>query len=186
MRYIGDNRPSGRGRTWFSMIRDCLVRGRVPARLRVRAGQDPTSLISSPHDAFVVAEALLGSLRRRQVSDEFWQSLAVGPLSALLYAASARGNRAGIGWVDLAVDNLDADSRAPGWYQAAAICRAAGGTNSGDVLLARQLKDVVRGPLSSRQQASICYTMRAAIAPWLSRGAVNGIAAPRASEEVRW
>jgi hypothetical protein len=178
---IGDNRVCVHGRALLAMIHDRLRRRRVPARLRVRAGQDPTSLISSPHDAIVVAEGLLGSVPRRQVSDEFWQTVAAGPLSALLYAASPRGNRAGIGWVDLAVDNLDANSGAPGWYQAAEICRAAGAASSGDNLLARLIINHLRGPLSSRQQVSICYAMRAAIAPWLLRDPINGVAAPRAS-----
>src|ERR1700682_4834535 len=103
------NRARVHVRTRLSIMRDRLQRRRALAQLKVRAGEDPTTSITSPHDAIVIAEALLESVPRQQVCDGFWQTVAVRPLTALLYAASPQGNRGGIAWVDLALDNLDAN-----------------------------------------------------------------------------
>src|SRR6476469_8020680 len=84
-----------------------------------------------------------------------------------------QGTRGGIGWVNLAVDNVDADTRAPGWYQAAEICYAANHPAAA-VLAARAVRRA--GAMSSRQRFSICYTMREAIAPWLPCAA--GVSGP--------
>lgn len=176
-----DNRVWLHGRAVLGMIHDRLPRRTDAARLGVRVGQDPTASITSLHDATVIAEALLKPARRRD--DALWRTIALAPLTALLYAASRQGNRRGIGWVDLALDNVDADSAAPGWYQAAEICRAASTANSADPLLARL--NHLRGGWSSRQRASICDAMRAAISPWLPSDSISVIAAPRASSEAR-
>jgi hypothetical protein len=74
---------------------------------------DPTKLINTPDQAVTAANTMmqmsavgLGS-GVDQVSDAgIWESNTEGPLAAMLYAASPRGNGAGIGWVLLAVDNL--------------------------------------------------------------------------------
>jgi type IV secretion system protein VirD4 len=178
MRRMTDNRVWLHGRALLAMIHDRLPGRPEAARQGVRAGQDPTSSITSLHDAIVIAEALLKPVRRRD-DDALWRTIALPPLTALLYAASPEGNGGGIGWVDLALDNVDPDPAAPGWYQAAEIYCAAGAANSADPLLARL--NHLRGGWSNRQRASICYTMRAAIAPWLPRDPINGIAALRAS-----
>lgn len=39
---------------------------------------------TAPHDAVMVADALLESVPRQQVCDEFWQTAALRPLAALL------------------------------------------------------------------------------------------------------
>ncbi|HUO38752.1 MAG TPA: hypothetical protein VMU34_13335 [Mycobacterium sp.] len=134
-------------------------RRRQPARLA--AGQDPTSQITSPHQAVVVAQALLAGVARRHVEDEFWRAVAAGPLAALLYAAaptataevSAGSSRR---WTTPIPPPLDR-----GWYRAAEICRAAAAQRPAAMSLERYV--VRRGALSSRQQGAICSTMRAAI-----------------------
>ncbi|MDV3133332.1 hypothetical protein [Mycobacterium sp. 29Ha] len=124
-------------------------------------GADPTRTIESPADALRVAEALLGSVRRRQACERFWCTAAVGPLAALLYASSLHGERAGIGWVHRAVDNIYTDPTGPGWYHTNELCRA-----SADPAAAQLSRQVLRvASLSSRQRESIRVMMRAAIAP---------------------
>ena len=74
---------------------------------------DPTPLISTPDQAVTPANTMmqmsavgLGS-GIDQVSDAgIWESNTEAPLAAMLYAASPRGNNAGIEWVLLAVDNM--------------------------------------------------------------------------------
>lgn len=125
------------------------------------AGDDPIRMIASPSDAIRVAEALLESVPRRQPCDGFWCSAAVGPLAALLYASSMRGEGAGIEWVHRAVDNIYGDPAGPGWYQANELCRI-----TADPAAAQLARHVLRvASLSSRQRESIRVTMRAAIEP---------------------
>ena len=95
---------------------------------------DPTKLISTPDQAVTAANTMmqmsavgLGS-GVDQVSDAgIWESNTEGPLAAMLYAASPRGNDAGIEWVLLAVDNMRLAgpepqmSMEPGWQMAAEI-----------------------------------------------------------------
>lgn len=50
--------------------------------------------------------------------DAFWRATAVAPLTALVYAASTRGNGEGMPWVRAMVDRLSADGAA-GWHVAA-------------------------------------------------------------------
>ena len=79
---------------------------------------DPTKLISTPDQAVTAANTMmqmsavgLGS-GIDQVSDGgIWESNTEGPLAAMLYAASPRGNNAGIEWVLLAVDNMAMEDR---------------------------------------------------------------------------
>jgi hypothetical protein len=126
-----------------------------------RAGQDPTATIESAHDAVMFADSLLESVPRHQVCDEFWQTVALRPLAALLYAASRHGEQGGIGWVHRTVDNIYADAAAAGWYQAIEACRS-----TGDRAAAALAHDVLGVAwLSSRQRKSICVMMRAALAP---------------------
>ena len=54
---------------------------------------DPCSRVSSPAEAVEYAEALLSTSAKPGC--EFWAAAAVGPLAAMLYAASPRGNNGG-------------------------------------------------------------------------------------------
>jgi hypothetical protein len=122
-------------------------------------GQDVMTTIESPSDALWVADALLKSVPQQHICDEFWQTAAVGPLTALLYAASLHGEEGGIDWVQRAVNNIYSDATSPRWYQANELCRSIPGP--GAPALARELLRVAA--LSSRQRESICVMMRAAI-----------------------
>jgi hypothetical protein len=128
---------------------------------RWRGGEDPTRTIETPHDAVMVADALLESVPRQQVCDEFWQTAALRPLAAQLYASARRGEQGGIDWVHRAVDNIYADAAAAGWHQAIETCRS-----SGDPAAAALAHDVLgAASLSSRQRQSVCVMMHAALAP---------------------
>lgn len=136
---------------------------------------DPTALITTPDQAVTVANTMmqmsavgLGS-GIDQVSDGgIWEGNTEAPLSAMLYAASPRGNGKGIGWVLLATDNMEKDDKkpdTPGWHAAA--------------------REVVDLPLfynglmrtlamDLRMRDSIALTMRKAVSPWM-RLALRGI-----------
>lgn len=129
-------------------------------------GFDPTVLIDSPFEALTVAETImqtstvgLGS-GADQVSDGgIWESQAVGPLAAFLYAASPQCNGLGMQWVLTAVDNIDPEEfDSPGWAQAAARCRHY------PVLALRMMRIL---EMDARQRDSVTKTMRKAITPWL-------------------
>ena len=126
----------------------------------VRAAQDPTASIQAVPDALAVAESL-GSAPL--VCGAYWSAVSVRPLAALLYAAGPNGDGGGIGWVNLAVENVDTGTTTPGWDRAAEICGCA--DDPAGVWLARAVRGTAA--MSSRQRFSICYTMREAIAPWL-------------------
>ena len=122
---------------------------------------DPTHLVTTIADAMTVAGALLHTPRAGLDCDSIWTSAAEWPLSAMLYAASACGNGKGIGWVKLAVDNLEKDDNradAPGWYSAAEAV--------GDQPLFRDalLRTLDLNPV---QRESILMTMRDALWPWI-------------------
>ncbi|OMC13527.1 hypothetical protein A5736_23020 [Mycobacterium sp. SP-6446] len=133
----------------------------------VRLGYDPTVTTSTPHEALTVAETIMraATAARRwganQLRDEgIWESRAVGPLAALLYAASPAGNARGIEWVLRAVDNVNADcGDEPGWHQAVAICQSA------DVLALglRRMFEMT----DTQVRDSVAVAMRAALTPWL-------------------
>jgi type IV secretion system protein VirD4 len=140
---------------------------------------DPTALIRTPDQAVTAANTMmqmsavgLGS-GADQVSDAgIWESNTEGPLAAMLYAASPRGNNGGISWVLLAVDNLDLDggpgrqlSMEPSWRMAADIVR-------GKPLFRNALLRTLA--MDPRQRDSIALTMRKAVMPWM-RLALRGI-----------
>lgn len=140
---------------------------------------DPTVTIATPYEALTVAETImqmstvgLGS-GADQVSDAgIWESQAAGPLAAFLYAASPMGNSKGMGWVLMAVDNIDAeDFTSPGWQQAAALCRKF-------PVLAQGMVRILG--MDARQRDSVAITMRKAITPWLRTSLVDA-APPRGS-----
>ncbi|MBO0882251.1 MAG: type IV secretory system conjugative DNA transfer family protein, partial [Mycobacterium sp.] len=94
---------------------------------------DPTLTTGTPHEALAVAETIMqGTTLARgwgvnHVRDRgIWESRAIAPLGALLYAASPAGNSQGIEWVLRAVDNINLDyANEPGWHQADSICQGA-------------------------------------------------------------
>ncbi len=155
----------------------------VPAR-----SFDPTALISTPDQAVTAANTMmqmsavgLGS-GADSVSDAgIWESNTEGPLAAMLYAASPRGNGAGISWVLLAVDNLDADNRPgkqlsmdPSWLMAADIVAHK------PLFRNALLRTLAMDP---RQRDSIALTMRKAVMPWM-RLALRGIEHPVFDESL--
>ena len=132
---------------------------------------DPTKLIATPDQAVTAANTMmqmsavgLGS-RIDQVSDAgIWESNSEGPLAAMLWAASPRGNNQGIEWVLLAVDNMrrftpgEQMSLEPGWQMAAEIVR--------DMpLFYNALMRTL--DMDPRQRDSIALTMRKAVMPWM-------------------
>ena len=139
---------------------------------------DPTKLISTPDQAVTAANTMmqmsavgLGS-GIDQVSDGgIWESNTEGPLAAMLYAASPKGNNAGIEWVLLAVDNMHLEdpnsqmSLEPGWQMAADIV-------SNMPLFHNALMRTLF--MDHRQRDSIALTMRKAVMPWM-RLALRGI-----------
>ncbi|MBB3606429.1 type IV secretion system protein VirD4 [Mycolicibacterium sp. BK556] len=151
---------------------------------------DPTALIRTPDQAVTAANTMmqmsavgLGS-GADQVSDAgIWESNTEGPLAAMLYAASTRGNNGGIGWVLLAVDNLDLDAGArpgrqlsmePSWRAAADIVR-------GKPLFRNALLRTLA--MDSRQRDSIALTMRKAVMPWM-RLTLRGVEHPAFDESL--
>jgi hypothetical protein len=59
---------------------------------------DPCSRVTSSAEAVEYAEALLKTAAAKP-GCEFWAAAAVGPLAAMLYAASPHGNNKGAGWL---------------------------------------------------------------------------------------
>jgi TraM recognition site of TraD and TraG len=89
-----------------------------------------------------------------------WELRAVGPLGALLYAASPAGNSQGIEWVLRAVDNFNPEcTNEPGWHQAVSICQ-------GVEVLALGLRRILE-MADSHLRDSVAAAMRAALTPWL-------------------
>jgi hypothetical protein len=133
----------------------------------VRFGYDPTVAAGTPQEALAVAETIMqGTTLARgwganHVRDRgIWESWAVAPLAALLYAASPAGNSQGIEWVLRAVDNINPDSTdEPGWHQAVSICQSvevlALGLRRSLEMADPQLRDAV------------AVALRAALTPWL-------------------
>jgi type IV secretion system protein VirD4 len=122
---------------------------------------DPTKRLTTPADALTIAGALLDSPRAGCDCGSIWSSVAGVPLAAMLYAASACGNGKGIGWVVLAVDNLQEDDRdcaAPGWRSVARYV-------AGHPLFRNALLRTV--DMDRRQRDSIVMTMRDALSPWM-------------------
>lgn len=161
---------SHRGQNVLAPLRRWVQRRARRPESALRAAQDPTASIQAVPDALAVAESLLGSAPL--VCGAYWGAVTVRPLAALLYAAGPNGDGGGIGWVNLAVENVDTGTTTPGWDRAAEICGCA------DDPAAAGLARAVRGAaaMSSRQRFSICYTMREAIAPWLPHTA--GVSRP--------
>jgi hypothetical protein len=130
-------------------------------------GYDPTVTTCTPHEALTVAETIMQAAtvaRWRgaiQVRDRgIWESGAVGPLAALLYAASSAGNRQGIEWVLRAVDNINPDcADEPGWHQAVSICHRV-------EVLALGLRRILEME-EPRPRDSVAVAMRAALTAWL-------------------
>jgi len=135
---------------------------------------DPTKLITTPDQAVTAANTMmqmsavgLGS-GVDQVSDGgIWESNTEGPLAAMLFAASPKGNNQGIEWVLLAVDNMQIEkdtngnvqpAQHPGWQQAAEIVKD-------KALFQNALLRTL--DMDPRQRDSIALTMRKAVTPWM-------------------
>jgi type IV secretion system protein VirD4 len=133
---------------------------------------DPTVTADTPQEALAVAETIMqaATLARgwgvNHVRDRgIWELRAIGPLGALLYAASPAGNSQGIEWVLRAVDNMNPDcTDEPGWQQAVSICQ-------GVEALALGLRRILEmGDPHLRD--SVAVAMRAALTPWLHTAAL--------------
>ena len=148
---------------------------------------DPTKLISTPDQAVTAANTMMQmsavglGTGVDQVSDAgIWESNTEGPLAAMLYAASPRGNDAGIEWVLLAVDNLSMTKPGkqiktdPGWYNAAQIVK------DRPLLYNALMRTLDMDP---KQRDSIALTMRKAVMPWM-RLALRGKTYPAFHEVV--
>jgi Type IV secretory system Conjugative DNA transfer len=128
---------------------------------------DPTVTTGTPQEALTVAETILQATTvargwgANQVRDRaIWESRAVGPLAALLYAASPAGNRQGIEWVLRAVDNINPDcGNEPGWQQAVSICHSV-------EIFALGLRRILEME-EHRLRDSVAVAMRTALTPWL-------------------
>jgi len=114
---------SHRGQNVLAPLRRCVQRRVRRPESAVRAARDPTASIQAVPDALAVAEALLGSAPL--VCGAYWGAVTVRPLAALLYAAGPNRDGGGIGWVNLAVENVDMGTTTPGWGRAAEICGCA-------------------------------------------------------------
>lgn len=132
-----------------------------------RFAYDPTVTTYTPHEALTVAETIMqaATLGRgwgaNHIRDRgIWESRAVGPLGALLYAASPAGNSQGIAWVLRAVDNMNPDcTNEPGWHEAVSICQQV------EVLALGLRRILEMGDAHLRD--SVAAAMRAALTPWL-------------------
>jgi hypothetical protein len=143
---------------------------------------DPTRLIRTPDQAVTAANTMMQMSAVGlgpgidQVSDAgIWEANTEGPLAAMLYAASPRGNGAGIEWVLLAVDNMRIGRQLtiePGWQMAAEIVR--------DRPLFHNALMRTLG-MDPKQRHSIALTMRKAVMPWM-RLALRGIEHPAFDE----
>jgi TraM recognition site of TraD and TraG len=128
---------------------------------------DPTVMTCTPHEALTVAESIMQAATvtrgwgANHVCDRgVWESRAVGPMGALLYAASPAGNGQGIEWVLRAVDNTNPEcSNEPGWHQAVSICHSV-------EILALGLRRILE-IAEPRVRDSVAVAMRAALTPWL-------------------
>jgi type IV secretion system protein VirD4 len=128
---------------------------------------DPTLTTCTPHEALAVAETIMqGTTLARgwgvnHVRDRgIWESRAIAPLGALLYAASPAGNSQGIEWVLRAVDNIDLDcANEPGWHQANSNCQGA-------EVLALGLRRLLE-MADPQLRDAVAVAMRAALTPWL-------------------
>jgi hypothetical protein len=143
---------------------------------------DPTVTACTPHEALAVAETIMqaATLARgwgaNHVRDRgIWELRAVGPLGALLYAASPAGNSQGIEWVLRAVDNINPDcTNEPGWQQAVSICQ-------GVEVLALGLRRILETG-DPHLRDSVAMVMRAALNPWLHTTPAVGAPATEAAE----
>jgi hypothetical protein len=128
---------------------------------------DPTVTTCTPHEALAVAETIMqGTTLTRgwganHVRDRgIWESRAVTPLAALLYAASPAGNSQGIEWVLRAADNISPDfTNEPGWHQAVSICQ-------GVEVLALGLRRMLEMEDAELRDA-VAVALRTALTPWL-------------------
>jgi hypothetical protein len=132
-----------------------------------QVGYDPTVMTSTPQDALAVAETIMQMVMLTRGWDAnhsrergIGEYRAVGPLGALLYAASSAGNGRGIEWVLRAADNVNPDSSdEPGWRQAVSIC--------GPVeMLALGLRRILEME-EPRARHSVALAIRVALTPWL-------------------
>lgn len=132
-----------------------------------RYGYDPTVTTCTPQEALTVAETIMqaATLTRGWGANQvrecgIWESGAVGPLAALLYAASPAGNRGGVQWILRAVDNINPDcGNEPGWQQAVSICQRV-------EVLASGLRRILE-MAEPRIRESVAIAMRVALTPWL-------------------
>ena len=120
---------------------------------------DPCSRVTSSAEAVEYAEALLKTAAARP-GCEFWAVAAVGPLAAMLYAASPRGNNNGVRWLVAAAGNtqLALADTAQGWGSATPYL-------VGQPVLGNALRRARE--LCQRQRDSLVMTMRDALSPWM-------------------
>ncbi|OBG75824.1 MULTISPECIES: hypothetical protein [unclassified Mycobacterium] len=126
--------------------------------------------MTSPADAFECAEALLHA--RTKPGGDIWAAQAVGPLAAMLYAASPCGNNEGIRWLMRATATLPdpapdhtarvraAWSWRPSWHGAIAHLGQ-------EPVLSTALRRALE--MDPRQRESLLMTMRDALSPWARR-----------------
>ena len=133
---------SHRGQNVLAPLRRWVQRRVRRPESAVRAARDPTASIQAVPDALAVAESLLGSAPL--VCGAYWSAVTVRPLAALLDAAGPNGDGGGIGWVNLAVENVDTGTTTPGWDRAAEIgLRRRSGRRLAGACGARRRRDVV-------------------------------------------
>lgn len=140
---------------------------------------DPTALITTPDQAVTAANTMMAmssvGLGADKVADSgIWESNSEAPLAGMLYAASPKGNRLGMDWVLLAVDNMtkpeegQAIPTEPGWVRAAEIVKD-------KPLFYNALMRTL--DMDPKQRDSIALTMRKAVMPWM-RLSLRGINDP--------
>jgi len=170
-----------------------------PAEVR-QLVTDPTSSITTAHEALTVAETMLAtsgvgfggvSAGSSVGAGGLWELNAAPMLAALLYAAGPEGDGGGMPWVLAAVQNFgdgmgldeEADQAAamivtnvPSWRRAYVLCP--------HPLLAEPLLAVLQ--MEGRLRDSLKLTVTKAVAPWVRLGLSAAAAeAPDALEEMR-
>lgn len=152
---------------------------------------DPTKLISTPDQAFTIANTMMAMSAvgmgsgADQVSDAgIWESNSETPLAAMLYAASPPGrnqrggNGGGIDWILHAVNNTKVTPTNqtiptdPGWEAAAEIVKRL-------PLFSEALKATLQ--MDPKQRDSIALTVRKAVMPWM-RLSMRGVSYPSFDE----
>lgn len=127
---------------------------------------DPCARVTSPAEAVEYAQAPLTT--SAGPGCEFWAETAVGPLAAMLYAASPRGNNEGVQWLVTAPAATTPEAladTAQGWRSAVSYL-------ADQPVLGNSLQRALE--LDPRQRDSLVMTMRDALAPWCDTESRDG------------